>query len=239
MGISRKSPDSANPDAGKLRSERAPGPREEDTEQALGVGVGVAAAAVVQKVIGRREGGDPETGLAKSLYQALGVGWEFMVGRGYEPAVAIVVGHPTHLDDRQCVGHFPAEGVDAGSQGSQFTHGGHLVKFSWGRKFQIAGHFMTFADICLIQDLLDLRIFRMSSSPGAGATTRVAPTTRPCPGPGAWARAFLLGAGGTPALPFDQPVLVTLVRAVRTGGSCDHRYYSTVLFSEMGRGKCQ
>ena len=98
----------------KLRSEIAPGPGEENGDQALGVGVGVAAAAAVQEIIGRREGGEPETGPAKPLYQALRVGREFMVGRGYEPAVAIVVGHPAHLDDGQCVDHFPAEGVDAG-----------------------------------------------------------------------------------------------------------------------------
>ncbi len=71
--------------------------------------------------------------MAKPLYQAVGVGRELMVGFGYEPAVAIVVGHPAHLDDRQCGGHFPAEGVDAGPKTSQFIHGGvHLVKFIRG-----------------------------------------------------------------------------------------------------------
>ncbi len=71
--------------------------------------------------------------MAKPLYQAVGVGRELMVGFGYEPAVAIVVGHPAHLDDGQCVDHFPTEGVDSGSQGSQFIHGGvHLVKFIRG-----------------------------------------------------------------------------------------------------------
>ena len=105
----------------------------------MGIGFGVAAAAAVQEIIGRREGGESETGPAKPLYQALGVGREFMVGRGYEPAVAIVAGYPAHPDDGQCVDHFPAEGVDAGPQGSQFIHGGvHLVKFIWAEGFRLS-----------------------------------------------------------------------------------------------------
>ena len=104
--------------------EIAPGPREQNIDQTFRVRVCLAAAAVVQEIIGRREGGEPETGLAKPLYQAVGVGREFMVGFRHEPSAAIVVSHPAHLDDGQCVDHFTAESVDAGPEGSQFIHGG-------------------------------------------------------------------------------------------------------------------
>ena len=100
----------------------APGPREEDTDEAFRVGPYALASAVVQEIIGRRERGKPEPGPDKPLYQAVGIGRKFIVGFGHGPAVAIVAGHPAHLDYGECGGHFPTEGVDAGPEGSQFIH---------------------------------------------------------------------------------------------------------------------
>ncbi len=106
-----------------------------------------------------------------------------------------------------------------------------------GLEFRKPGHLRTFPDIWLNQDLPDFGIFRMRPNHAARATTRVAPTSHPCPGHGAGAKSSLPGAGGTPALQFCRPVLVTPSELYERRGVMPHRYYGRGLLSEMTRGR--
>ena len=108
-----------------------------------------------------------------------------------------------------------------------------------GLEFRKPGHLRTFPDICLNQDLPDVGIFTMRPNHAARATTRVAPTSHPCPGHGGGAKSSLPGAGGTPALQFCRPVLVTPSELYERRGVMPHRYYGRGLLSDMTRGGCQ
>ena len=85
------------------------------------------AAAPVQVMMGRHEGGEPESGVGQPQDKGMGIGRRMAVGDGYGPLEAKFAGQPAEPDDGHFAGIFAEEAIDATSETTKTIHVGvHL-----------------------------------------------------------------------------------------------------------------
>ena len=85
-------------------------------EELIAVGKGVPAAAPIEVVMRRHEGGEPESGVDHPADEGMGLGGGLATGLGYGRLDAKFLGQRAEPDNGECEGHFTAEGIDAMSQ---------------------------------------------------------------------------------------------------------------------------